>query len=104
MSELSFKVTQAPLNQTALDWPRNMANIYAAIDEAVAQGSDLLALEELVLTGYEANDDFQRSDNDLILSSLDDIAAYAYAKAPHLIISAGHPWRLQMRDIPGVEG
>lgn len=104
MSDLSFKVTQVPLNQTALDWPRNMANIYAAIDEAAAQGSDLLALEELALTGYEVNDDFQRADNARTLLALDDIAAYAKLRAPNLIVSIGHPWRLQMRDIPAFDG
>lgn len=106
---ITLKITQASLNQTALDWPRNMANIYAAIDEAVKQGSDILALEELALTGYEANDEFQRTDNRRILASLRDIAAYAQAYDPDLIISIGHPWRLQMRDlaesyaIPGAE-
>jgi NH3-dependent NAD+ synthetase len=101
---ITLRVTQASLNQTALDFPRNTANIYAAIDEAVAQGSDILALEELTLTGYEANDDFQRTDNTRILSYLDDIAAYAKALDPNLIISVGHPWRIQMRDIDGPTG
>lgn len=76
MDKLPLRITQASLNQTALDWPRNMANIYAAIDEAVLRGS-ILALEELALTGYEVNDDFQRTDNDRILAALDDVAAYA---------------------------
>ncbi|MBI1326324.1 MAG: hypothetical protein GC136_01630 [Alphaproteobacteria bacterium] len=97
---ISLKVTQASLNQTAMDFPRNMANIYAAIDEAASQGSDVLALEELTITGYDCGDDFQKTDNDKIESLLRDIAAYAHAKNPNLIISVGHPWRLQMRDIP----
>lgn len=97
-TKTSLKVTQASLNQTALDWSRNMANIYAAIDEAVDQGSDILALEELALTGYEANDEFQRTDNNRILTALDSIALYAKALDENLIISIGHPWRIQMRD------
>lgn len=101
---LSLQITQASLNQTALDWPRNMANIYAAIDKAVLEGSDILALEELALTGYEANDEFQRTDNDRILAALDDVATYAAAQDPNLIISIGHPWRLQMRNIPAQKG
>lgn len=101
---ISLRITQASLNQTALDWPRNMANIFAAIDEAVLQGSDILALEELTLTGYECNDEFQRTDNDRILAALEDIAAYAEALDPDLIISIGHPVRLQRRDIPAVPG
>lgn len=104
MDKLSLRITQASLNQTALDWPRNMANIYAAIDEAVLRGSDILALEELALTGYEVNDDFQRTDNDRILAALDDVAAYAASLDPNLIISIGHPWRLQMRDLPAEPG
>ncbi len=102
--DLSLRVTQASLNQTALGWARNMRNIYAAIDEAVRQRSDILALEELTLTGYEVNDDFQRTDNTRILAALDDIAAYAKDLDPHLIISIGHPWRVQMRDVEGPEG
>lgn len=102
--KFSLRVTQASLNQTALDWPRNMANIYSAIDEAVFQGSDILALEELTLTGYEVNDDFQRTDNTRILAALQDVAAYAKAFDPSLIISIGHPWRLQMRNFPARPG
>lgn len=100
---VALKVTQASLNQTALDWPRNMANIYTAIDEAARQGSDILALEELALTGYEANDEFQRTDNRRILAALDDVSTYAQALDPNLIISIGHPWRLQMRAVEGPE-
>ncbi len=104
MDKFLLRITQTSLNQTALDWPRNMANIYAAIDEAVLRGSDILALEELALTGYEVNDDFQRTDNTRILAALDDVAAYAAALDSNLIISIGHPWRLQMRDIPAEPG
>lgn len=100
MPQVTLRITQASLNQTALDWPRNMANIYAAVDEAVAQRSDILALEELALTGYEAGDEFQRTDNDRVCAALDDIAAYAAALDPNLVISIGHPWRQQDRDIP----
>lgn len=102
--KLKLKITQASLNQTALDFPRNLANIYEAVREAVAQGSDILALEELALTGYEANDDFQRIDNDRIYAYLQDIAEYAKALDPNLIISIGHPWRYADRDIDGPEG
>jgi NAD+ synthase (glutamine-hydrolysing) len=98
MNKISLIVTQASLNQTALDWARNLNNIYKAIDEAVSKGADILSLEELTITGYEVNDDFQRTDNKRILECLDDIAAYANSKNPELIISVGHPWRLQLRD------
>ena len=95
---LSLKITQASLNQTALDWPQNMANIYAAIEDAAAQDSDMLLLPELALTGYEVNDDFRRTDNDRIYQALTDIAKYASAKDPNLMVSVGHPWRVQFRE------
>ena len=95
---ISVKVTQAALNQTALDWGQNMANHYAAIDVAVAEGSDMLLIPELSITGYEVNDDFQRTDNQRIYDALLSIAAYAYAKDPNLVVSVGAPWRLQLRD------
>jgi len=87
------------MNQTSFDFPRNMANIYEAIRIAVAEGSDILALEELGLTGYDAGDDFQKTDNNKILASLEDIAAYAKALDPNLIISVGHPWRFAQKNI-----
>jgi len=96
--KLSLKVTQASLNQTALDWPQNMANHYAAIDVAVTEGSDMVLMPELSLTGYEVNDDFQRTDNNRIYAALNSIAAYAHARDPNLIVSVGNPWRLQLRD------
>lgn len=96
--KITLKVTQASLNQTAMDFPRNMANIYEAIRVAASEGSDILAFEELALTGYEANDDFEKTDNKKILALLDDIAAYAKELDENLIISIGHPWRFAHRD------
>lgn len=98
MPKIALKVTQASLNQTALDWPQNMANHYAAIDIAVAEGSDMVVMPELSITGYEVNDDFQRTDNIRIYEALASIAAYAHAKDPNLIVSVGNPWRLQLRE------
>lgn len=95
---LSLTVTQASLNQTALDWPQNMANHYAAIDSAVEKGSDMVLMPELSLTGYEVNDDFQRTDNNRIYDALSSLAAYSNAKDKNLIVSVGHPWRLQLRE------
>lgn len=96
--KLSLKVTQASLNQTALDWPQNMANHYAAIDAAVAEGSDMVLMPELSLTGYEVNDDFQRTDNNRVYDALSNIAAYAHVRDPNLVVSVGNPWRLQLRE------
>ena len=51
MSKTALKVTQASLNQTALDWPQNMANHYRAIDVAVEQGSDMVLMNFMVPFG-----------------------------------------------------
>ena len=97
-SKLSLRVTQASLNQTALDWPQNMANHYAAIDVAVGEGSDMVLMPELSITGYEVNDDFQRTDNNRIYDALCSVADYAYHKDPNLLVSVGNPWRVQLRE------
>ena len=103
-NKIKLKITQASCNQTALDYPRNIANAYKAIQIAAAEGSDLLCLEELMLTGYECNDDFEKIDNEKILDLLEDVAYFAKNNAPNLIISIGHPWRLSLKDIPAKKG
>lgn len=87
-----IKIASASCNQTGGDWPRNLANIKAAIDTAVRDGADILALEELGLTGYERGDDFYYADNDKTQLMLQMIADYAAGKDANLIISIGHPW------------
>lgn len=99
-----FRLTQASLNQTAFDFPRNKANILTAIDRAAADGADLLCFEELALTGYDAGDDFQKTDNAQILEHLRDIAFYAAQKAPDLLISLGHPFFFADKSVKGDEG
>jgi NAD+ synthase (glutamine-hydrolysing) len=93
-----FRIAQASLNQTAFDIPRNMRNIFDAIDRAVEQGADLLALEEMTLTGYDAGDDFQKTDNDEIAALLLQIARYAAARDPNLIVSVGHPYYVAQKS------
>lgn len=95
----SFTVTQISGNQTAFDMPRNLANIYRGIKIAAERGSDMVVFEELALTGYDAGDEFIRTDNKVIKAHLDDIKAYAAALDPNLIVSIGHPWRFVKRDV-----
>lgn len=95
-----IKIASASCNQTGGDWPRNLANIFAAIDKAAEDGADILGLEELGLTGYERGDDFFYSDNDLILQMLRIIARYAAAKNPELVVSVGHPWFFADKHLP----
>jgi len=100
----SLIVTQASLNQTAIDYPRNMRNNFDAVRIAVENGSDILALEELGITGYDCGDDFQQTDNGLIQTHLQDLADYAAELDSNLIISVGHPWRVALRDLPAEAG
>lgn len=95
-----MKIASASCNQTAGDWPRNVKNICKAIDKAVTDGADILALEELGLTGYERGDDFYYSDNATTLEHLQTIADYAASKDPNLVISVGHPYFIHDKNIP----
>lgn len=96
---IPITVTQASLNQTAFDLPRNMNNILAAIDQAAKDDANILALEELTLTGYDAGDMFEESDNTKTLACLYEIAAYAAHVKPNLIVSIGHPFRLSVKHV-----
>ncbi|HTK85791.1 MAG TPA: hypothetical protein VL625_11980 [Patescibacteria group bacterium] len=101
--QFSITLTQASLNQTAMDAPRNIKNIYESIDEAAARGADELDLGELTLFGYGCGDDFQKTDNQKTFRLLNDIATYAYLKDPNLVIKIGFQWRLALRDVPELE-
>lgn len=98
--KISLKIASASTNQTGGDWPRNLANIIKAVDKAVEEKADILALEELGLSGYERGDDFQYSDNSKTREMLQIIADYAASKNPNLIISVGHPWYFADKDLP----
>lgn len=95
-----IKIASASCNQTGGDWPRNVANICKAIDRAVADGADILALEELGLSGYERGDDFYYSDNAKTREMLQTIADYAASLDPNLVISVGHPWYFADKNLP----
>jgi NH3-dependent NAD+ synthetase len=97
---LQLKIASASCNQTGGDWPRNVANICKAIDRAVADGADILALEELGLSGYERGDDFYYSDNLKTREMLQVIADYAASLEPNLVISVGHPWYFADKNLP----
>ena len=53
-----IKLAAASLNQTALDWAENKANILVAIDNARAEEVSVLCLPELCISGYGAEDMF----------------------------------------------
>ena len=53
-----IRMGAAVLNQTPLDWDRNLANISAAIDEAREAGVSILCLPEMCISGYGCEDAF----------------------------------------------
>ncbi len=98
-----LKIASASCNQTGGDWPRNVKNVCKAIDKAVADGADVLCLEELGLTGYERGDDFYYSDNMKTREMLQLVADYAASKDPNLVVSMGHPWFFADKSIPDAD-
>ena len=53
-----MQLAGATLNQTPLDWDNNTHNILEALQQAKAQGVNLLCLPELCITGYGCEDMF----------------------------------------------
>ncbi|MFK7971018.1 MAG: NAD(+) synthase [Bacteroidia bacterium] len=53
-----LKIAGAALNQTALAFPENTANIIRAVEAAKAQGVSILCLPELAIPGYGCEDAF----------------------------------------------
>src|SRR5690606_32494290 len=53
-----IKLSEDALNQTPLDWDGNLANITAAIKEAINSKVNVLCLPELCITGYGCEDAF----------------------------------------------
>lgn len=53
-----MRIAGAALNQIPFDWAHNIQNISAAIEQAKAEGVELLCLPELCLTGYNCEDLF----------------------------------------------
>ncbi len=101
---VALKIAIASCNQTGQNWARNVKNICEAIDKAVEDGADLLALQELGLSGYDCDDTFEYTNNDQIHRLLKIIANYAASKNPNLMISIGHPWKLEPKDNPVDDG
>jgi NAD+ synthase len=55
-----FKLTMAQLNATVGDFDGNLAKARTAFERARADGADMLALPEMFLTGYQAQDLVQK--------------------------------------------
>ncbi len=97
---LRIKIASASCNQTVYDFTTNIPNIKAAIDKAVADGADILALQEMGLTGYAADDYHQWFKNDQVWDLIQDIAEYAKEKNPNLVVSLGSPWHYADKSLP----
>jgi NAD+ synthase (glutamine-hydrolysing) len=54
----AMRLAGAALNQIPFDWEHNLRNISTAIEQAKADGVELLCLPELCLTGYNCEDLF----------------------------------------------
>jgi NAD+ synthase (glutamine-hydrolysing) len=54
----TMKIAGATLNQIPLDWKNNTENILQAVEEARAEGVEILCLPELCITGYGCEDLF----------------------------------------------
>ena len=92
---VKLKVASANLNQTIVNFTRNVPLIKAAIDEAANDGADVLCLQELGLTGYSGDDYFKwirtEEQQQEILEIVKEIADYAKVRNPNLVVSLGFP-------------
>jgi hypothetical protein len=90
---MKVKIGCVSCNQTAGDWPLNLANMLAGVDRAVSDGDvDILLFEELCVTGYDCGDNFSYFSNETVLALLSDLARHAHSRAPNLVLSVGHPF------------
>jgi NAD+ synthase (glutamine-hydrolysing) len=97
LSNLAFllmRIAGAALNQIPFDWQHNLRNIREAIEQAKAQGVELLCLPELCLTGYNCEDLFL-SDwlPEAALMHLQQIRAWTQG----IVVCVGLPVRLNGR-------
>lgn len=87
-----IKIGVASLNQTPLDWRGNKKRILEAIDKARLQQVQMLALPELVLSGYGCEDAFFSPETtDKAMRSLLEIVPHSKG----LLLNVGLPIRHQ---------
>lgn len=95
-NNISLKVASANLNQTIANFTQNVPNILAAIDKAAEDGADVLALQELGLTGYSGDDYFKwirtEAQQRELVELVQYIADYAAKKDTNLVVSVGFPF------------
>ncbi len=91
----NLKIASANVHQKMFDYENNIRNIKEAINKANQDGADILSLQELGLTGYFGDGDFDwvnnKEEGDKIFRHALEIARYAHKINPNLIISLGFP-------------
>ena len=89
-----MRIAGAALNQTALDWGRNLENIRLAIAAAASSGVDILLTPELCISGYGCEDAYYHpSTTDRALDSLSKIIALS----GDIALSVGLPIKFEGR-------
>lgn len=76
------------LNQTPLDWDGNLARVVAAVEAAREQGSSLVCLPELCLTGYACEDAFF---SPFVWKTSQELLAEFLPKTKGIVASIGLP-------------
>jgi len=84
-----IRVAAGVLNQTPLDWDRNLGNIIAAIEQAREMEADVLCLPELCITGYGCEDAFHSSG---VMATAQDVLVEIKSHTEDLIVSVGLPF------------
>lgn len=78
------------MNQTPLDWSGNLSRVLSVVDEAKANGVQMLCLPELALTGYGCEDAF------LMPNTAEQAEILLGELVPHtagIAVCVGLPWR-----------
>lgn len=83
-----IKVAAVALNQTPMDWVRNISNIKTAIHKAANDGAKIICLPELCITGYGCEDTFHSKD--LLKRSMDALHSIK-KETKGIIVSVGLP-------------
>ena len=84
-----IKVGAAVLNQTPLAWDQNKANILEALTRARADGTTLVCLPEMAITGYGCQDAFQSPSVQAM--ALDVLFDEILPQTAGLVVSIGLP-------------
>ena len=85
-----FRITLAQLNPTVGDLAGNAAKAREVWQTAKAEGSDLVALPEMFITGYNAQDLIRKSA--FTAAAIAEIKALAEACSDGPALAIGGPW------------